>query len=84
MSFNKTNLQYDSVVPQYVASIERFSSQYGRNRSSSYGAENLIGATTIYPRYGDYMGAFVLVIAQLMIVGQHFYLSNSLYFLHKL
>ena len=46
---------------QFADSVVCFSSQYGGERSQSYGALNLAGNSYNYPSYGDFTQAFVLV-----------------------
>ena len=51
------------VVVQWVKEIADFSSQYGSETSISYIVPNLAGRINIYPNYGDFTQACVLVSA---------------------
>jgi len=51
----------DEDVWQYADDVTDFSSQYGSEISISYTVSNITGPSTIYPNYGDYTQAAVLV-----------------------
>ena len=46
---------------QWAATVVNFSTQYGTDGSNSYTARNIAGSLRIYPKYGDFVDAFVLV-----------------------
>ena len=48
-------------IEQFASKVVNFSSQYGTAMSSSYTASNLASGPHIFPNYGDYTDAFVLV-----------------------
>lgn len=48
-------------IRQLANKVVSFSSQYGGENSRTYGALNLVGNGNIFPNYGDYTQAFVLV-----------------------
>ena len=48
-------------MEQYASRVVNFSSQYGTAGTSSYTASNLASGLNVYPKYGDYTEAFVLV-----------------------
>ena len=48
-------------IRQVAIKVVSFSSQYGGENSRTYGALNLVGNGNIFPNYGDYTQAFVLV-----------------------
>ena len=48
-------------VEQFASKVVNFSSQYGTAGTSSYTASNLASGLNVYPKYGDYTEAFVLV-----------------------
>ena len=52
-------------VEQFVSQVANFSSQYGTAGTSSYTASNLVSGLNVYPKYGDYTEAFVLVSSHL-------------------
>ena len=51
-----------SEVNQFVLSVVDFSSQYGKEGSKSYTANNLFGEPCKYPLYGDFVESCVLVV----------------------
>ena len=53
------------ILEQYAKEVVDFSSQYGSDTSISYTAGNLAGQSNIYPKYGDFNLAFVLVRTKL-------------------
>lgn len=52
------------IITQWAKEIIDFSSQYGNETSISYTVPNLAGAVSIYPNYGDFTQAAVLVSLQ--------------------
>lgn len=48
-------------IEQFAVKVVNFSSQYGTAGTSSYTASNLAASLNVYPKYGDYTEAFVLV-----------------------
>ncbi len=49
-------------IHQFADKLIHFSSQYGRECGDAYTASNIAkGQLMIYPRYGDFKEAFVLV-----------------------
>ena len=48
-------------IEQFAWKVVNFSSQYGTAGTSSYTASNLASGLNVYPKYGDYTEAFVLV-----------------------
>lgn len=46
---------------QWATTVVNFSSQYGTHDTGSYTAANIAGPPAIYPKYGDFVEAFVLV-----------------------
>ena len=46
---------------QWATTVVNFSSQYGTHGTGSYTAANIAGPPGIYPKYGDFVEAFVLV-----------------------
>ena len=56
-------------IEQFASKVVNFSSQYGTAMSSSYTAINLASSPNIYPNYGDYTDAFVLVSYKLNMCG---------------
>ena len=50
-----------SRIEQFASAVINFSSQYGTLGTSSYTASNLASDLRVYPKYGDYTEAFVLV-----------------------
>ena len=55
-----------NIIQQYAKEVVNFSSQYGSENSISYAATNLAGKETVFPKYGDFTAACVLVIIKLM------------------
>ena len=54
----------DGKLFQFAREVINFSSQYGRaaaQQGSSYVAANLVGPPRLYPSYGDFTEAFLLV-----------------------
>ena len=56
-----------SEVKQFASKVVNFSSQYGTAGTSSYTASNLASSPRVFPKYGDYTEAFVLVSLQVTI-----------------
>ena len=54
-NFNRSRME------QYASTVVNFSSQYGTAGTSSYTASNLASDLSVYPKYGDFTEAFVLV-----------------------
>ena len=52
-----SKFEYES----YGYKVEDFSSEYARENTASYSVRNLPGRYEIYPRYGDFTQACVLV-----------------------
>ena len=52
---------HDNIIKQAPVRVIDFSSQYGSETSCSYTIDNLVGCSTIYPKYGDYTTACVFV-----------------------
>ena len=50
-----------TAIEQFVSKVVNFSSQYGTAGTSSYTATNLAEGPSVFPKYGDYTEAFVLV-----------------------
>ena len=50
-----------NIIQQYAKEVVNFSSQYGSENSISYAATNLAGKETVFPKYGDFTAACVLV-----------------------
>lgn len=48
-------------IEQFASKVVNFSSQYGTAGTSSYTASNLALGLNVYPKYGDFTEAFVLV-----------------------
>lgn len=48
-------------IEQFASKVVNFSSQYGTAGTSSYTASNLAHGLNIFPKYGDFTDAFVLV-----------------------
>lgn len=60
--------QYHSrVLEQWVKEVAAFSSQYGAN-AGNWGASNVVGPPTVYPKYGDNVNAW----APQAVAGKHF------------
>ena len=51
----------NKVLVQFAKDVTDYSSQYGCENSISYVAYNLSGESSIYPNYGDFTQACVLV-----------------------
>ena len=51
------------VLAQWGRDVPEFSSQYGSETSIAYTVSNIAGQSTIYPSYGDFTQAAVLVSA---------------------
>lgn len=60
-SEDDSELKNADVFTQNAKEVTAFSSQYGSETSISYTACNLAGQSNIYPNYGDYTQACVLV-----------------------
>ena len=58
-------------IEQFASAVVNFSSQYGTLGTSSYTASNLASGTNVYPKYGDYTEAFVLVSFDTRCIHQH-------------
>ena len=50
-----------NILKQYVKEVTHFSSQYGSENSISYTTKNLVGEESVFPKYGDFTTACVLV-----------------------
>lgn len=58
---DKVEDEKQTILEQYVQSVDDFSSQYGSEISISYTALNLRGGPANFPAYGDYPQTFVMV-----------------------
>jgi F-box/leucine-rich repeat protein 4 len=57
----------DEEYEQFASEVVDFSSQYSGEIGLSYSAKNLAGASEIYPKYGDFTQACVLVSPSLWL-----------------
>jgi hypothetical protein len=62
-------------MQQYVEEVLDFTSQYGCGGSISYTAHNLVGKPQIFPSYGDFPQAYVMVSMR-QYVGHTVYITG--------